>query len=181
MSAGEPGPGPGLDALAGALALQRALAAGDHAAIVVDAGPPDAALDLLGVPDAARWWLARAVPQTSRLAAAAPPLAGAGLGGLRAAVRDAIALGDRLHDPERTSARVTIGPGALSTRRVQRLLTALALHAVPADALLARPGAAPVAGPRRLELPEPPAEPVGPEALATLGAGLFAGTDPLAV
>jgi arsenite-transporting ATPase len=181
VSAGEPAPAPGLDHLAAALALHRALSAGEHAAIVVDAGPSAAALALLGVPDAARWWLARAVPQASRLAAAAPPLAGTGLGGLRRAIRGAVALGDLLHDPERTSARVVAAPGALAARRVRRLLTALALHAVPADAVLARAGAADPAGPRRLELPASAAEPVGAEALAALGAALFATADPLAV
>lgn len=177
VTAADPPPAPGLDAPAGALELHRAITAGEHDVVVVDAGPPDAALAVLGVPDAVRWWLARAVPQATRLAAAAPPLPGTGLAGPRRAIRDALALADLLRDPDVVSARVVAGPGPVAARRARRALTALALQGVMVDAVLRRgdgddftPAGVPVIG-----VDEGPAE--GVEALAALGARAFAGHD----
>jgi arsenite-transporting ATPase len=183
VSAAEPAPAPGLDAVAAALALQHALAARHHAAVVVDAGPLPAALALIAAPDAVRWWLARAVPQTSRLSAAAPPLPGRGLGALRRALREALTLADVLRDPDRVSVRLVAGPGALGARRTRRAVRTLALHAVACDAVFVRPAAVPVdLGPlAHLRVPAHVGEPVGPAALAELGAGIFARAEPLAV
>lgn len=181
VSAADPPPAPGLDAPAGALALHRAITGGEHDVVVVDAGPPDAALAVLGVPDAVRWWLARAVPQASRLAAAAPPLPGTGLAGTRRAVREALALADLLRDPELVSARVVAGPGPVAARRARRAVTALALQGIGVDAVLRRGADAPLAPEQVAEIVLPEHAGTGTDALAEFGAAAFGTRDPARV
>lgn len=181
LSAADPPPAPGLDAPAGALALHGAITAGEHEVVVVDAGPPDAALAVLGVPDAVRWWLARAVPQASRLAAAAPPLPGTALAGPRRAVREALALADLLRDPDLVSARVVAGPGPVATRRARRTLTALALQGLGVDAVLRRGAGEPLTPPDVADVAVPEAAADDHEALAALGAATFGARDPARV
>ena len=132
---------PGADELAGMLELARCATAGTYDAIVVDAGPWPYALRALTLPDVARWWLERLLPQRSAQVAAALPLArvlpdAAVVDDLQRALRELIALGDLLRDRELTCARLVTTAQALPLAAARRAWTALALHGMHADGLI---------------------------------------------
>ncbi len=133
---------PGADELAGMLELARCVTSGDYDAIVVDAGPWPHALRALTLPDVAGWWLERLLPQRSSQVAAGLPLArvlpdAGAVDDLQRALRGLIALGDVLRDRELTSARVVTIAETLPLAAAQRAWTALALHGIHADGLVA--------------------------------------------
>ena len=131
----------GADELAGMLELARRGSSGAYDAIVVDAGPWPYALRALTLPDVARWWLERLLPQRSAQVAAALPLArvlpdAAVVDDLQRALRELIALGDLLRDRELTCARLVTTAQALPLAAARRAWTALALHGMHADGLI---------------------------------------------
>ncbi len=178
---------PGLDELAGLLALRRAHAEERWTAIVVDLGPVAVALRTLALAQLARGVLARRVPQRSRRSADRVPAWLASR-----ALRALLDVDDILRDDEATTARVVLDPGRASLAQARRAWTGLALRGVLADAaILARlpPGrpepleraAALLAPAPVLVAPLLAGEPVGVSALDALGARLLAGRDPAAV
>jgi arsenite/tail-anchored protein-transporting ATPase len=141
---------PGADALAAVMRLREHLEDDDFDVVVVDCPATEQALRLLALPDVLAWWLERAFPQRSQLAAAARPLgraalevslpADAMLADVQRVTRDAIAAGDLLRDHERVSVRVVTSDEPLSVAHARRALTCLGLYGILADAVVASGG-----------------------------------------
>ncbi|MGY1747997.1 ArsA family ATPase [Modestobacter sp. SYSU DS0511] len=124
-----PVPGVGQFALLTALAAHAA--AGRFDVVVVDAGPTPAALSLLALPGALRWWLGQLAPTRLRVLAslrtAAAPGRPNGVAGLLAGAEGLDQLVDRvpLGDPERTAVHLVLRPDATAAGELQSAATAL--------------------------------------------------------
>ncbi|MGY1855903.1 ArsA family ATPase [Modestobacter sp. SYSU DS0290] len=124
-------PVPGVDRFALLTALAGHAAAGRFDAVVVDAGPTPAALSLLTLPGALRWWLGQLAPTRLRvlasLRAAAAPGRPNGLAGLLASAEGLEELVDRvpLDDPARTAVHLVLRPDATAADELQSTATAL--------------------------------------------------------
>ncbi|OMQ15542.1 hypothetical protein A7K94_0208690 [Modestobacter sp. VKM Ac-2676] len=109
-------PVPGVDRFALLTALAGHAAADRFDVVVVDAGPTPAALTLLALPGALRWWLGQLAPTRLRvlasLRAAAAPGRPNGLAGLLASAEGLEQLVDRvpLGDPARTAVHLVLRP-----------------------------------------------------------------------
>jgi arsenite-transporting ATPase len=140
-----PLPGAGELALLGRLA--RAAAEDEADTVVVDAGPLESGIALVGLPGALRWWLDQALPTRLRMLGAVRTAAvrsGAAARGPVDVVLDALppleaALGRLpLDDPASTEVRLVAVPRAGVVPAVRRAVTALALHGQQPAAVLAR-------------------------------------------
>jgi arsenite-transporting ATPase len=138
----------------GELALFAALSQADADLVVLDAGQTDAAIALIGLPGALRWWLDQLLPPGVRALGAVRTAAVTFGTAKRGPVDAALALvplvegllaGDRLADPADTAVQLVAPsrPGAAVALR--SAATALALHGVRAGAVLTRvlPGGGP--------------------------------------
>ncbi|SNS45539.1 arsenite-transporting ATPase [Geodermatophilus pulveris] len=146
-------PLPGVAPLALLARLARA-AAGDEAdTVVVDAGPLEDGVALVGLPGTLRWWLDQALPTRLRVLAAVRTAAvrsGTAVPGPVDTVLDALpaleaALGRlALDDPAAVEVRLVAEPRASAVPALRRAVTALALHGQQPAAVLARvlPGGA---------------------------------------
>ncbi|HVP03160.1 MAG TPA: ArsA family ATPase [Solirubrobacteraceae bacterium] len=133
---------PGMDELFGLVELERHHRAGRHDAIVVDCGARGPALRMLALPDLARFWLEKALPQRSAMTAAARPLAQldlrlpGGAGAAQRLVRELIAVSELLRDRERTSVRLVATADPPAVLAAERVATGLALYDLPVDAVV---------------------------------------------
>ncbi len=130
---------PGMDELFGLLELRRHREAGRHEAIVVDCGGAARALRMLALPDVARWWLEKVVPQRSAMTAATRPIdvkLPRGGGAAQRIVRELIATNELLRDHERTSVRLVLTADRPAVAAAQRAATGLALYDLPLDAVI---------------------------------------------
>lgn len=132
---------PGADELFSLLELRRCHASGEYDAIVVDCAAGAETLRLLAFPEAARWWLEKALPQRSAQIAAARPFAKAlpdeaVLGDVQRLLRHLIAMNELLRDHERVSVRLVATPDAVALDETRRTFTALALHGFLTDAVV---------------------------------------------
>lgn len=134
------------------LAVLAALGSADADLVVLDGGPLDAAVALLGLPAALHWWLGQLLPARLRAMAAF----GSALGGPAGAVADAalaavptlerLLAGSPLADPGSLDVILTAVPRRGAAAGLRTATTALALHGLRPAALLARvlpPGAGP--------------------------------------
>ncbi|MBX6391130.1 MAG: ArsA family ATPase [Frankia sp.] len=200
------------------LELRDHLASDRYDLLVVDAGPATHALRLLSFPETLAWYFRRLLPPDGRLArwlrpSISRPARLARVGHLAEPLyemltrlrRTAGELREVLADPARSSVRLVLTPetGALTVTR--QVFTALSLHGLPVDALVANrvihPGGGDVwragwAAAHRDQLEEIEkvfaplpvlraayrgGEPVGLEELAAFGAAAYGEADPAAV
>ncbi|RBY88451.1 ArsA-related P-loop ATPase [Blastococcus sp. TF02A-26] len=119
------------------VALLAELARVEADVVVLDAGPLDAALALLALPGALRWWLGQALPTRLRMLGAVRTAAvrtGAVRSGPVDAVLSAVPVVERLlsrvdlGDPASTEVRLVTTPRAASVEAVRDALPVLALH-----------------------------------------------------
>ena len=147
-------PLPGAAELALLARLARAAAEDEADTVVVDAGPLESGVALVGLPGALRWWLDQALPTRLRVLGAVRTAAvrsGTAARGPVDAVLDALpdveaALGRLpLGDPAATEVRLVVVPRASAVPALRRAVTALALHGQQPAAVLARvlPGGGP--------------------------------------
>lgn len=137
---------PGLDELFSLLEIRRHHDEGRYEAIVVDCAPTGETLRLLSFPDAARWWLEKVFPQSSRMMAAARPLAlsaldvrlpdDAVLDDVQRLVRNLVAMNEILRDHEHVSVRLVMTPDRLVIDEARRTFTYLALYGFLTDAVI---------------------------------------------
>jgi len=201
------------------LELRDQLASGRFDLVVVDAGPAADALRLLSFPETLSWYCRRLLPpdgrfvrwirpsltRSARLAARVGHLAEPAydvLTRLRATGAD---LREILTDPARASVRLVLTPETASLAVTRQTFTALSLHGLPVDALIANrvigPGGGDVwragwAASHREQLAEIEGafaplpvlraayrggEPVGLEELAAFGAAAYGSLDPAGV
>ena len=213
---------PGVEELLALAEVRRAAETGPWDVVVVDCGPTGETLRLLALPEAVIGYLERLFPAHRRAVRRLTGLAGGGTREERAesALRwdrtagalDALAaeLVDlrALLDPTRTSVRLVLTPERVVAAESRRTLTAMALHGLHVDGLIANrvvPAPSPrAAGPAAAWLRErgteqaavladlaglgvpvrtveyAAAEPTGVAALLELADGLWAGDDPAA-
>lgn len=137
---------PGFDEIVSLLAVRDALEAGEYDVVILDCAPTAATLRLLGLPDAARWYMERVFPVQKRVVPAVAPAASKIVGAplprravFRAieqfyeAIRD---VGRFLADPIRTSVRLVTNPEAVVVRETQRSFTALNLWGYGVDGVI---------------------------------------------
>ena len=132
---------PGAHELVSLLALRRAIESGEHEAIVVDCPAGAETLRLLAVPESARWWLEKLLPQRSSQVAAARGFARAlpdeaAVGDVQRLLREVISMNELLRDHQRVSVRVVATPDAVALQETRRTCTALALHGFLTDAVV---------------------------------------------
>ena len=119
------------------VALLAELARVEADVVVVDAGPLESALALLGLPDALRWWLAQALPPRLRMLGAVRTAAvrtGAVRSGPVDAVLAAVPVVEQLlarvdlADPTVTEVRLVAQPRESAVAALRDALPVLALH-----------------------------------------------------
>jgi arsenite-transporting ATPase len=194
---------PGAEELLGLLEVRDLVAAGDHDIVVVDCAPTAEALRLLALPEAFAHYLDQALPVERRVLRAIAAGARAVRPGHDPVVEAAERLRAELDgvravlDAPGTSARLVLTPEAVVISEARRLFTALAMYGYPVDGVVANrvvpddgddpwrlawaraqderlaecePSFAPLPV---LRAPYAAAEPIGPDALAALGAHLY--------
>ena len=137
---------PGMDELFSLLQLQRHYESGEWDAVVVDCAPTGETLRLLSFPDAARWWLQKVFPQSSRLMDAARPIARAvldlrlpgddALDEVNRLVTNLIAMNAILRDREHVSLRLVMTPDRMVIDEARRTFTYLNLYGFLTDAVV---------------------------------------------
>jgi arsenite-transporting ATPase len=138
----------------GELALLAALSGADAELVVLDAGPVDAALALIGLPSTLRWWLDQLLPPGVRALGAVRTAAVTYGAAKRGPVDAALALvpvveellaRDRLADPADTAVALVALPRPASAGAVRVAATTLALHGLRVGSVLTRvlPGGGP--------------------------------------
>ena len=141
---------PGVEELLALGEVARAAEAGPWEVVVVDCGPTAETLRLLGLPEALAGYLERLFPAHRRaVRGMLASLAGAGRGSQPAQAWDATidAVGELaeqlaglralLADHDRTSIRLVLTPERVVAAETRRTLTALALHGLRVDGLIA--------------------------------------------
>lgn len=136
---------PGLHELVGLLELRRHADETVFDVIVVDCAASGETLRLLALPDAARWWLDRAVANRRAIDAARPIARAAlditlpsnqALDGAGDLLRDLVALCDVLRDHERVSLRLVMTPEKMVVDEARRTFTYLNLYGLLTDAIV---------------------------------------------
>ncbi|MGQ0574648.1 MAG: ArsA family ATPase [Pseudonocardia sp.] len=141
---------PGVEELLALAEVRRAAETGPWEVVVVDCGPTAETLRLLGLPEAVSGYLERLFPAHRRaVRGMLAGLAGASRGSRPAAAWDDTvdaldALADQLTglramlaDHERTSIRLVLTPERVVAAETRRTLTALALHGLRVDGVVA--------------------------------------------
>jgi arsenite-transporting ATPase len=137
---------PGMDGLAGLIAVLHRIDSGEYDVIVVDCAPTAETLRLLSLPDALRWWVDRATP-LERVAARlvrpllsrltdAPAPDGAVFAATRAMFERLARVRALLSDPNITSVRLVLTPERMVINETRRTFTALSLYSYPVDAVV---------------------------------------------
>ncbi|HZG89287.1 MAG TPA: ArsA family ATPase [Pseudonocardia sp.] len=139
---------PGVEDLLALGEVRRAAESGPWEVVVVDCGPTAETLRLLGLPEAISGYLERLFPAHRR--AVRGLLAGLAGGGREAGpawegtvaaldglAEQLVALRTMLADHERTSIRLVLTPERVVAAETRRTLTALALHGLRVDGLVA--------------------------------------------
>ena len=204
---------PGVEELLALSDVYRQAAAGPWEVVVVDCGPTAETLRLLALPEALAGYLERLFPTHRRVVRGLL----AGVAGARQvdrwdAAADALsrlaehvdALRHALADPTRTSVRLVTTPERVVAAETRRTLTALAVHGIRVDGVIAN-RLIPVFGPRRgpsatwlhtrraeqevvlaefadvplRTVPHLPTEPIGVPALLDVAADLYGDDDPM--
>ncbi|WP_307873863.1 MULTISPECIES: ArsA family ATPase [unclassified Frankia] len=201
------------------LELRDQLASDRYDLVVVDAGPAADALRLLAFPETLSWYCRRLLPPDGRFVRwIRPSLARSArlatrFGHLAEPVYDVLTrlrataadLREILTDPAQTSVRLVLTPETASLAVTRQMFTALSLHGLPVDAVIANrvigPGGGDVwragwAASHREQLEQIEAafaplpvlraayrggEPVGLEELAAFGAAAYGSLDPAGV
>jgi arsenite-transporting ATPase len=129
------------------LALFAAIGRAEADLVVVDAGPVESAVALVGLPATLRWWLDQLMPPGMRalgaLRTAAVAAGAARRGPVDAALSavpavEALLARDRLADPAGTSVVLVAPPRASSAAALRSVATVLGLHGLRAGAVLSR-------------------------------------------
>jgi arsenite/tail-anchored protein-transporting ATPase len=129
------------------LALVAELARAEADLVVVDAGPLDSAVALVGLPSSLRWWLDQLMPPGMRALAAVRTAAVASGAARRGPVDaalsavpavEALLARNRLADPADTAVLLVAPPRASSGPALRSVATALGLHGLRAGAVLSR-------------------------------------------
>jgi arsenite/tail-anchored protein-transporting ATPase len=124
-----------------------ALARTDADLVVLDAGPTDVALALIGLPATLRWWLDQLMPPGMRALGAVRTAAVAAGAARRGPVDvalsavpavDALLARDRLADPAGTGVVLVAPARASSAAALRSVATVLGLHGLRAGAVLSR-------------------------------------------
>ncbi|MEJ3658916.1 ArsA family ATPase [Actinomycetes bacterium KLBMP 9759] len=205
---------PGVDDLLALGEVRRVAESGLWEVVVVDCGPTAETLRLLGLPEAISGYLERLFPAHRRavrgllagLSRGAEPAWEKTIDALDALAEQLTGLRDMLGDHTRTSIRLVLTPERVVAAETRRTLTALALHGLRVDGMIANrvlPGPPPsLRGPAArwlrerhaeqqavlAELAGPPlrtaahtaAEPIGIPALLEIARTLYGDDDPAA-
>jgi len=178
---------PGIDELAALFEVRRAVSEGPWDLVIVDLGPSGEALRLLALPEALTHYLERMLGVGRRVQRAMSLPADPLVAGADRLLGELAAIAEVLRAPS-TSVRLVSGSGPVAMAHTGRTLTRLALHGARVEVVLVNgaataeiaepaeaPDAADAVGPTAWPVPvrrapRLAAEPVGPEALAALGA-----------
>ena len=137
---------PGMEELASLMQITFLADSGNYDVIVIDAAPTGSTLQLLSVPDIARWYLEKIFPfQRKTLQVARPiwtrlsdmPLPGDDVfESVEALIAYMQRTSDLLSDAEISSMRVVLNPEKMVIKEAQRAYTYLNLYGYPVDAVV---------------------------------------------
>ena len=137
---------PGMEELASLMQITYLADSGDFDVIVIDAAPTGATLQLLGVPDIARWYLEKIFPfQRKTLQMARPVLSRLSdmpipEDDVFASIEELIAMMERtselLSDAEISSMRIVLNPEKMVVKEGQRVYTYMNLYGYPVDSVI---------------------------------------------
>jgi arsenite-transporting ATPase len=137
---------PGGDELFSLLQLKRHSDSGEWDTIIVDCAPTGETLRLLSFPDAARWWLDKALGRESAMLSAARPFARMFLdlqlpdervvADVQGLVQSLIDMHELLRDTSRVSLRLVMTPDRMVIAEAMRTFTYLNLYGYLTDAVV---------------------------------------------
>ena len=137
---------PGMDELFSLLRLADLGASGRYDVAIIDCAPTGATLQLLGLPDAFRWYFDKLYPLEKRFLQAVKPMAVKMLqvplpeervySAVERLVQRVSEMRSVLTDPARTSIRLVANPEKMVLRETQRAYSYLSLFGYPVDAVL---------------------------------------------
>jgi arsenite-transporting ATPase len=136
---------PGMEELASLMQITYLAESGDYDVIVVDCAPTGATLQLLALPDLARWYLDRIVPWEKKVLKAAAPVirrmtdmpmpTDALYDSAEDLLRQLERISRLLTDPQLTSVRLVLNPEKMVIKEAQRAYTYLNLYGYATDAV----------------------------------------------
>lgn len=137
---------PGMDELFSLLRLADLGASGRYDVAIIDCAPTGATLQLLGLPDAFRWYFDKLYPLEKRFLQAVKPMAEKMLqvplpeervySAVERLVQRVSEMRSVLTDPARTSIRLVANPEKMVLRETQRAYSYLSLFGYPVDTVL---------------------------------------------
>jgi arsenite-transporting ATPase len=139
---------PGLDELFGLLHIHKANQSGRYDCLIVDCAPTGQTLQLLSLPEVARWWMQkffhieRTLAKTlramkKRTIMSIPIPEDAVYASIEQLYGDIGALKELLSEPETTSVRIVLNPEKIILQETQRAYTYLNLYGYPVDCVIA--------------------------------------------
>jgi arsenite-transporting ATPase len=136
---------PGMEELASLMQITYLAESGDYDVIVVDCAPTGATLQLLALPDLARWYLDRIFPWEKKVLKAAAPVirrmtdmpmpTDALYDSAEDLLRQLERISRLLTDPQLTSVRLVLNPEKMVIKEAQRAYTYLNLYGYATDAV----------------------------------------------
>lgn len=137
---------PGMDELFSLLRLADLGASGRYDVAIIDCAPTGATIQLLGLPDAFRWYFDKLYPLEKRFIQAVKPMAEKLLAvpmpeervysAVERLVQRVSEMRNVLSDPARTSIRLVANPEKMVLRETQRAYSYLSLFGYPVDAVI---------------------------------------------
>jgi len=137
---------PGLEELTSLIQVVQLYDQGDYDVIVLDCAPTGATLQLLTVPEIARWYLDRLLPLEKKIFALSRPLVRRVadrplpekeiVNALRTLIEHLERMQRLLTDPKVTSARLVLNPEKMVIKETQRAYMYLSLYGYATDALI---------------------------------------------
>ena len=137
---------PGLEELTSLIQVVQLYDRGEYDVIVLDCAPTGATLQLLTVPEIARWYLDKLLPLEKKIFALSRPLIRQVssrplpekeiVNALQTLIGHLERMQSLLTDPEITSARLVLNPEKMVIKETQRAYTYLSLYGYATDALI---------------------------------------------
>ncbi len=137
---------PGMEELASLLQITSLADSGDYDVIIIDAAPTGSTLQLLSLPDIARWYIEKVFPMERKVLQIARPIVkrvsdiplpdDALFDSIEELVVDLERMSELLGDGEVSSMRVVLNPEKMVVKEAQRAYTYLNLYGYSVDAVV---------------------------------------------
>jgi len=137
---------PGMEELASLLQITSLADSGDYDVIIIDAAPTGSTLQLLSLPDIARWYIEKVFPMERKVLQVARPIVkrvtdiplpdDSLFDSIEELVVDLERMSELLGDGEISSMRVVLNPEKMVVKEAQRAYTYLSLYGYSVDAVV---------------------------------------------